>query len=417
MRLRTLLLGSAAAVFAVGTATAPAQAADPVAGMAVAAPTMAAYLASCAGGNGIQFADWCFHPYGEIGFDHWVGTDIKYGTKENKVPGANAKEMAGIFPLASNVELCLVATRETDTGAEIEVRFPSFFDSCGSDWEARLRVTGPGGFRLTIDDDSIEGRFGTITALMEENTDEMAFVNPALGPLPTTELTVELGTGNFDVELWGQLGFYTWGLGGVVAPAASVELGFDPGNFGVTLFGKIGLETFDAGVTNELGIEADATVEATFGPAEIEVGAHVDHVELALTGVLAWGLHAAASASFGMTTVSGSVLFGVNDDFGDPGDLRGQPYDLTAGDRVLLASVGAEFDWNDIHSTEALLTYTTVLDLAGYQTLQVGLEHTFKPHGDALELTAEAWWKTDFGAPGVGNVFGAGLGITVPIND
>jgi hypothetical protein len=349
-----------------------------------------------------------------------------------------------VFPLSDNYELCLTATRETDTGTEIEIRFPTWFDSCGTGWP-RLQITGAGGTVLTLEDDTIELErptgWGTWTLALEENDDEEAFPVTEAG-WPTGTLTLEFALGEVDVELEGELGFYMWGLGAYgFAPSFSAEVGFDLGNLAITLFGLAAYQTFDdlttddpggavGDATGQWGFEGDLTVEAELGPAELELGAHVAHVSTFPDAggrtfgaapwpperSFAWGVHAIAEIGFGMTTVSGGVLFGVNDTFGAPGDLRDTPYTIFTGDRLLLAFGGLAFEWNDQHATEFLTTYTSHLGVAGWSTLELGVEHTFTPYGtDVVEFTGELWWKTDLAGPLPGGAFGGGVGVTVDI--
>jgi hypothetical protein len=411
MRLRKLLLGSAAVLFAGGMASAPALAADPIATPVGVTPmaTMQDYLLGCEDNTGIQFTDWCFVFSGQVELEAKFGYEIDYDV----TPGGNTLE--GPFYLlpfeefAEMFQLCLTATRELDTGAEIEVRFPSFegFDSCGNGWP-RLQIRSASGLEITFEEDEVAfewpASFGTVTlALLESDVTG--------GFWPDVELTLEFATGNIDWELWGRVGWQDYGFD----PAASLEMAIDPGNFGLTLFGKIGYDDFGAG--KELDLEADATLAVEVGPAELEFGAHFDHVEVAAVRAAAWGVNAEASIGFGMTTLTAGVLFGVNDDFGAPGDLT-QPYDfLAVGDRAILAFAGVEMEWNDMHTTELLVTYSNIFTQAGYAAMEVNLQHHFLPWADddILEFTGEVWWQTDFGA-GVGNAFGGALGVTVPIH-
>lgn len=126
MRLRKLLLGSTAAIFAGGVAT-TAQAADPQ-GLVV--TTMAQYVEQCNDGDGWRKGDWCITISGDIGFEFTYGTTIQYSTDpweafleyEGEETPETDENKWGNFD-DDDIDVLLTATRETEHG-DLTIRIP-----------------------------------------------------------------------------------------------------------------------------------------------------------------------------------------------------------------------------------------------------------------------------------------------------
>ena len=240
MRLRKLLLGSAAAVMAAGAASVPAKAAD-VNGMVT---TVANYLASCSGGNGIQFTAWCFYFYGEVEASTQFGYTMDWG--RDTAAGAATLDVIDWGGFDLDGKLSLTATRETANGKVITVRMPIYNGD-----SLRLDIEKPGGYRLRFTSSSVELRLPTNFA-----TFTFAIGDPDNAVLlwPELDVTVAMTFGNWDFTVHGGVTWTDDDVNGDAAPVydnwdADVTLAGDIGPVGLTLGGH-----YESPATATLGV-------------------------------------------------------------------------------------------------------------------------------------------------------------------
>ena len=377
MRLRKLLLGSAAAVMVAGAASVPAKAAD-VNGLVV---TMANYLESCSNGNGIQFTDWCFHFSGQSKFTTTFGSRLIYGA----APGSAVETPEGTpapwsqFNLSNT--LGLTATRETPNGKTITFKVPIVGGGATS-----LAISRAGAYTLTFTGSSVTLALPTDVATFTMKLSESGYA----GWWPDFDLTAAATFGNFKVTATGNIGQDDADVNGnAVAPywnpSAGLDLAYSDG--------------FDFGVG--------------FDWARVDNGG---------TGN-AFGVHATAGATFGMFSISAGVAHSVNADFNrsnntgaSPGD-NGYQYDLTPGERIWEVWGKVTVDENSQNQTTLAAYYATSRTTADSETLKIDLQHRFRPYGNSiLSLTGELWYQHAWAAAGDQNAIGGGLTITVPVN-
>ncbi len=369
MRLKKLLLGSAAAVMVAGAASVPAKATD-VNGLVV---TMANYLESCHSGNGIQFTDWCFYFSGTSKASTTFGSTLVYGAAPNaavETPVGSTYPWSG-FALSNS--LGLTATRETPNGKTITIKMPIVGSGTTS-----LAISRAGAYTMTFDASSwtlaLPTDIATFTIKLSEDVPGFFW--------PDLDLTAAFDMGNFGATVKGGLGFDDANVnGGAVAPffapSASVALTYSDGF------------TFGAG--------------ANF--ARVWNGGAVN----------AFGVNANVGATFGMFSISAGVAHSVNADFMS-GD-KDYEYDLTPGEKIWEAWGQVVIDENSQHQTTLAAYYAVAPTTADSGTLKVDLQHRFRPYSNSiLSLTGEVWYQHAFATGGDLNAIGGGLTITVPLN-
>lgn len=371
MRLRKLLLGSAAAMFVVGASTGAAKAADPVNGLVV---TMAEYLESCSGGNGIQFSTWCFYFNGSSTFTSKVGYVIDFGTTPgtatvedvNGAPAGTAFPWTG-FDLSN--KLALTATRDWGDDKTITIKVPIVGTGTTS-----LAISRAGGATWTFTSSSVSVFLPTSLA-------DFTFVVAEGGAhpfWPDLDATAAFTFGDFTVTAHGGVGFDDADLNG-----GAVAIYFEP--------------------------EADLKVAGAFGAVSFDVTGYFRRVQNAGL-VNAFGVVGNVSATFGAVTANAGVGYGVENDFS--GHYN---YDIGVGDRILAAWGGLSFAMNDYNTTKLNVIYATSLVYVNSTTVEVTLGHTYSM--DGLSVGGELWYTRAYdggGAPLA--AFGAGLTLGVTLN-
>ena len=379
MRLRKLLLGSAAAVMAVGSASGSAQAADPMSGLVTAT---ANYLESCSSGKGIQFTDWCFRFSGSATATYEFGWELDYGTSPYMVTKETVNgdpyawpPIVGLYPWDSSlsVKLGLTATRETPNGKTITVKVP--ISGSGS---TSLAISRPGGYTWTFTSSSI-------TLKVPSNIATFTF-RVESGPLapfwPNFRTTVNWSGGNVDVKLVGQIGFDTFNDGAYeLAPEVDLEVGFD------------------------------------LGAVEVDLAARYDKVEVVgiVGGVSAYAVGAGMSAEMGNADVTVGVVYAR-----DSNQWTSYNYSPAGGSTAgyyFRAFSDGVFTWNSNHRTTFKVAYNYG-PVAFDGQLEFGVAHRIRPYGSSvLSITPALTYERAYTAAGTPiGAFSAKLTISVPIN-
>lgn len=367
MRLRKLLLGSAAAMFVVGASTGAAKAADPMNGLVV---TMAEYLESCSSGNGIQFSVWCFKFSGSSVFSTEIGYEIDYGTGP---VGNTIVPVGGTFPWSGfslTNKLALTATREFGDDKTITVKIPIVGSGTTS-----LSISKAGGATWTF-------TASDITVEVPTNFADFTFVVAEGGAhpfLPDLDATADFDFSNFSVSISGGVGFDDEDVNGFASPlffnpSADLEVGYDGDTFGFD-FGAHWARVYNAGVRNAYGIDGEV------------------------------------SASFGMFSMNLGGSYGINDDFSGNYNYS----DILVGDRLFSVWGGAEVEWNDAHTTSLDVVWAGSLLWDQDTTVEVDLEHEWTV-GDGFSVTGSVGYMRaydGFGTPL--NAFRAGVELSVDI--
>jgi len=398
MRLRTLLLGSAAAVFAVGPGALPANAADPVAGLVVTPTTMAEYLASC-GGMGIQFQNICLSLEAGATLEFGFGYEIDY---DETGPAGNTVVLVddhglGIFEW----EACLEAEAvDPDNGHTVTFGFPIGFGPYYDDCNVEIEIETAGGFVVsftTNSDGQLEFEmptgFGTFTLEFDDVLTFNQWFN-----LPT--LTYENAFGPVELEIGNDFNFDGAPIG------IGDDMMFDPWIEATAEFGDattfiLGARTEinDFSGTNMWDLEALAAVQHSNG-FDITAGGFFDFVDIG-GRVPAFGAFAAAGTEFGPVGIEGGIGWARNtgfdlaDDYADVGGFRDSPYDLAVGQsqfaaflELTMAAGAGEVEWTT--------TFNTVPAITDGATLHTGLDYTL-PVNMFTEFTAGVEFQTDLG--------------------
>lgn len=367
MRLRKLLLGSAAAMFVVGASTGAAKAADPMNGLV---SNIAAALAACANGAGAQYNAWCFVLSGSSAFSTEVGYEI---TIDPNNPFANTVDpVGGTFPWAGFTltnKLALTATRDFGDDKTITVKIPIVGSGTTS-----LAISRAGGATWTFTGSSITvaipTNFADFTVAVSEG-DAHPFY-------PDLDLTTDMDFGSFGLKLHGGIGFTDENINGVaIAPF------FEP--------------------------EADVTLSYDGESVDVTLGGHYQRVvNAAFVAQNTFGIDGEVKVAFGNVTANAGAAFGWGNDFSGNYAYT----NILPGDRIVSVWGGASFAWNDMHTTSVNVKFTRNLAFLPSDWLDVTAKHTWDL-GDDVKVNFGATYERD----GVGNqAVRATAGITVGIN-
>lgn len=338
MRLKTLLLGSSAAMFVAGAGVNTAQAADPnPAGLIV--TTMANYVEACNSNlNGVRLGDWCLTPSGAGEFTASYGTKLGDG-------GAGADALWGTTPGDTETVYVGTPTIEYPSANPTASMFSGFkftptfsILAVNEDTGVRLNlpIVGSGTGYIQFGIVRLETKGVTLTLPMGGLTAIIKVMNPgSLGWTdPTDDNTPYNGPNMPDVAF-----DLTRGLAGGGSISAGVNVG-RRGNTSVPYaFTTVG-----------------AYVEAKIvtGALTFTAGADYDRVDAwgPLTAVSAYGAHAAAQVRFGNVTANMSAAYGRN--YGGYTGYHythqdlGNYYQIGGGVAVAMGdfTVGMTADWN-----------------------------------------------------------------------
>lgn len=390
MRLRKLLIGSAAGMLAAGSLSVPATAADTMDDMNGLMVTAAQYAMGCADGAGLMLAITCITMDGEVEFEIKHGTEIDYGA----TPGANTTTTHP-STLDVDIDLDLIFTWEGG-GKEVEITVPIFDPE-----DVEVDITYAGGWSFHFERYGLPGN-------------SVIFGIPLWGWELTIGFDFDGGDFDVDVELEGEVGpvevEFAVHSDELQDPYFDLTLGFALGNWDLTV--RAATNGWGAGLWEP---EGDFLLEGDVGPLGLALlfGWH-DYA-----GDLAWALGAEADIAFGIMTLTGGILYAVGqadwDNFAD--DYGVFPYSVTAagGERIWAFWGGVEAEWNDRHTTEFTVFFSESPDIAASQNLRLDVAHTWTPVGGYVEIEAFAWGETDFGGAVAGWVGGFGATMTIPL--
>jgi hypothetical protein len=391
MRLRKLLLGSAAVVLAAGTANA----ADPIAVPAgiVTMGTMNYALYCSDDADGIMLEEWCVAlDWSNFSWEMGFGTEIEFEDTADG-PTGNTFQPVGPGPLwpwwagpdGSGAAITMLLTRETPMGWEIEVRVSDFDD-------VRMRLTTPGGTRFEFGDDYLEVRFptglGNFTTRLSQSDDGVAAGRPNLG------FQFDPSFGNVDLRM--------------ALLLDSVEIGGAP--------------------VYTIGGGADATFDV--GPAEVKIGAWTNVTEFGgAPGTRAYGVGAQAAIEVGANT---ELTFGGNWSLNGPtGSSSGMAgvghvpafarYHYEWSDMPPLGSYWGAFAQAEVESGMGTTRLRFSLNdgplpagAGDDRTMDVALRHTLDLGDTPVDLFGEVVMQRAWNpaAAAMGNAFAFTLGVT-----
>ncbi|MCW5715420.1 MAG: hypothetical protein KIT43_12980 [Bauldia sp.] len=390
MRLKSLLLGTSAAMFVGGASITTAQAADPnPAGLVV--TTMANYVEQCNNGNGWKKRDWCITLSGSIEWSTSFGYELDYGDD----PWDTDRDPVGtpfVFPVLSGLPtsyfglsgtLTVTVSKPTDAG-NLSFSFNPLSDSVGT-----LSI-GP--WQFNANQVRYRNTFGpaTITATLAEpgrlgwNDPRGSVYSPFWnGPWPDFALDVALDIGAAEVTTGFNVGQRT----NDSRPAPNFN---GDGHVFMTLGGY---------VQGEFGA----------GPADMTVRFDYDRVNASEdgTGVPVWafGLMAEAELSFGNFTITPSVGWSRNYGY------YGYKYDEHELGTYLMAGVDVEIAIGDMLTFETGVEYTRGPDAPADAVLEITGGVTFEPAGASpVYVTLEGTYARQFGGNSL-NAFGVELSV------
>lgn len=355
MRLKSLLLGTSAAMFVGGATITAAQAADPnPAGLVV--TTMANYVEQCNNGNGWKKKDWCITLAGSMEWTSSLGNTLSYGANSSVttiVPVGTEFALFGqpvsYFGLVP--QLSLTVSKPTDAG-----NLTLVFDIDAN--TATSLTIGP--WQFTSNQVRYRNTFGpaTITATLAEpgrlgwnDPRGTVFDNDWNGPWPDFALDVALDVGPAEVQ-------------------AGMNIGQRTNDTGAPFFGDgIQFVTVGGYVQGEFGA----------GPADMTVRFDFDRVNAHGDGdgnpVFAFGMMAKADIEFGNFTITPS--FGWSRNYG----YYGFKYTEHERGNYLMAGVTAEIAIGDTLTVNAGATFTRGPNAPADAVLEVTGGVTFKPAG------------------------------------
>ena len=367
MRLKTLLLGSSAAMFVAGAGISTAQAADPnPAGLVV--TTMANYVEQCNNGNGWKKKDWCITLAGSIEWASSIGNTITYGSdpwNSTLTPVGTEFDIYGqpLSYFGLTPKLTLTVSRPTDAG-----NLTLVYDIIGD--TATSLTVGP--WQFTANQVRYRNTFGpaTITATIAEpgrlgwnDPRGTVFDNDWNGPWPDFALDVALDVG-----------------------AAEIEAGMNIGQRDNDIGPSFPFITLGGYVQGEFGA----------GPADMTVRFDWDRVNAQGDGtgapVFAWGIMAKAEIGFGNVTITPS--FGFSRNYG----YYGYKYTEHELGNYMMAGVTMAAEVGESLTVNAGLTYTRGPDAPADAVLEITGGVTFRPAGASpLYVTLDATYANQFG--------------------
>lgn len=379
MRLKSLLLGTSAAMFVGGASITTAQAADPnPAGLVV--TTMANYVEQCSNGNGWKKRDWCITLAGSMTWSTEFGYELDYGdnpfdTDVDDVGGPF--EIYGVplsyYGLAGT--MTLTVSKPTDAG-NLTLAFNLFGDSATS------LTIGP--WQFTANQVRYRNTFGpaTITATLAEpgrlgwNDPRGSAYDPDWnGPWPDFALDVALDVGPAEV---------TTGM-------------------------NIGQRTNDMDFYRFITLGGYVQGEFGAGPADMTVRFDWDRVNPDGDGDgmphFAFGMMAEAEIGFGNFTITPMVGWSRNYGY------YGYKYDEQELGNYLSLGVDMEVALGDTLTVEAGVHYTRGPIAPDDAVLEITGGVTFEPAGASpLFVTLEGTYSRQLG----GNLYQA-LGVELKV--
>ncbi len=394
MRLRKLLLGSAAAVVVAGAASVPARAAD-VNGLVV---TMASYTEQCHNGFGVSLNGTCLWFSSSTGstsalaakFTVEHGYTLTYGA----TPAAN---VAVQKPVTMGVSFSpYVNFSWSSANYDVNLRFP--WDTPG---DVEVDISRPGGWSLHLERYGLSGNsvvfkypFGNgLTVTLGADFD---------GGDPDLDANIDYDNGN---GMTAGFGVHSddW-----TDPTFDGYVGFGFGDWTVKTYA----ETNGWGAGN-WEPQITTVVTGSMGPVGLSfLGGWHDRSG----GVDAFAFAGQAKYSMDPLTVVVGGIYGRGqadwDQFAD--DYGVFPYTLAFADEFYALWGGVTYNWSSVHSTAFKVFYSNSPDIANAGNMTLDLTHTWSIVDGNVDLALHAWAQTDFGAT-VGWVKGIGASITIPI--
>jgi len=379
MRLRKLLIGSAAAVMGAGLVSAPAKAAD-VNGLVT---TTVDYVASCSNGAGVTFNNTCVKLSGSIKWSVGHGQTINFNGGTDNTTNTTTP-VDDVMSASFSPKLSFAWS---SGGYDVTLSVPLWGTASG----VSVTIKRPGGISVTIKDDKV------------------SFSMPFGGWTATAAVEFEGNNPDLDFGINGNLGDVSVGFGvhsdDWNPPTFDAKLGFSFGDWDLTLNGATrGWGTWEptasalvAGAFGDFKVDLFVGWQDNAGdPDDVAIAGRV-RADVAGMGVLLGVIHGSGDATWG----------GWTDDYGT------HPYALAFGDSFYGIWGGISGDWNDTHSTALKIFYSNGIDVPDSEYLRVGVTHTWTPVGGAVTIVGDAWMQNDFG--GVGTVFGAKLSASLAL--
>ncbi len=366
MRLKSLLLGTSAAMFVGGASITTAQAADPnPAGLVV--TTMANYVEQCNNGSGWKKKDWCVTLAGSITWSTSFGYEIDYDSDpwNSFLDGAGTEfDIDGVplsyYGLAGT--MTLTVSKPTDAG-NLTLAFNLLGDSATS------LTIGP--WQFTANQIRYRNTFGpaTVTATLAE-PGRLGWNDPR--------------GSTFDADWNGP-----W-------PDFALDVALDVGAAEVTTGMNIGQRTNDMDAFRFVTV--GGYVQAAFGagPADMTVRMDFDRVNAQDDGtgqpVFAFGFMAEAELAFGNVTITPSAGWSRNYGY------YGYKYDEHELGNYLMVGVEMEVALGDTLTAHAGVEFTRGADAPDDGVLEIHAGVTFEPAGASpVFVTLEGTYARQFG--------------------
>lgn len=400
MRLRKLLLGSAAAVVVAGAASVPARAAD-VNGLVV---TMASYVEQCHNGYGVNLHGTCLWFSTSTGSS---GLSVKFDVAHGETIAYNAADPSLNTTNSESVQLGVsfspyVNFSWSTANYDVNLRFP---------WTApgdvEVDISRPGGWSLHLERYGLSGNsvvfkypFGNgLTVTLGADFD---------GGDPDLDANVDYDNGN---GMTAGFGVHSddW-----TDPTFDGYVGFGFGDWKVTTYAATngwGAGNWEPQVTT--------VVTGAMGPVGLSFLGGWHDIS---GGADAFAFAAQAKYSADPLTVIFGGLYGRGqadwDQFAD--DYGVFPYNLADTDEFYALWGGVTYKWSSVHSTTLKAFYSNSPDAAvtlgdPTENLRLDLAHTWNIVDGTVALTLNAWAQTDFAGSTLPWVGGFGATITVPI--